>query len=88
MLIDDVCASRKNNFNPVVSRFAVVYNRLSRITNRGLLKGYRQTAKRKIARSRLPLQRHLGLETEGRYLDLRSVFDKINSRHFTDRLRG
>jgi hypothetical protein len=44
--------------------------------------------KRKIARSRLPLQRHLGLETEGRYFDLRSVFDKINARHFSNRLRG
>ena len=45
-------------------------------------------AKRKIARSRLPLQRQLGLETEGRYFDLRSVFGKINARHFGNRLRG
>ena len=44
--------------------------------------------KRKIARSRLPLQRQFGLETEGRYFDLRSVFDKINARHFSNRLRG
>jgi len=45
-------------------------------------------AKRKIARSRLPLQRQLSLETEGRYFDLRSVFDKLNARHFSNRLRG
>ena len=45
-------------------------------------------AKRKLARSRLPLQRQFGLETDGRYFDLRSVFDKINARHFNDRLRG
>jgi hypothetical protein len=45
-------------------------------------------AKRKIARSRLPLQRQFGLENDGRYFDLRSVFDKINARHFSNRLRG
>src|SRR5439155_262040 len=44
--------------------------------------------KRKIARSRLPLQRQLGLETEGRYFDLRGLFDKLNARHFSNRLRG
>src|SRR5438270_12321560 len=45
-------------------------------------------AKRKIARSRLPLQRQLSLETGGRYFDLRSLFDKLNTRHFSNRLRG
>ena len=44
--------------------------------------------KRKIARSRLPLQRQLSLETGGRYFDLRSLFDKLNARHFGNRLRG
>src|SRR5437762_14012265 len=44
--------------------------------------------KRKIARSRLPLQRQLGLETEGRYFDLRGLFNKLNARHFGNRLRG
>ena len=44
--------------------------------------------KRKIARSRLPLQRHLGLETEGRYFDLRPIFDDLNERYFRGRLRG
>src|SRR5438094_780855 len=44
--------------------------------------------KRKIARSRLPLQRQLGLEIEGRYFDLRGLFNKLNARHFGNRLRG
>ena len=44
--------------------------------------------KRKIARSRLPLQQELGLETEGRYFDLRGLFSKLNARHFGNRLRG
>jgi len=44
--------------------------------------------KRKISRSRLPLQRQLGLETEGRYFDLRGLFNKLNARHFGNRLRG
>ena len=43
--------------------------------------------KRKIARPKLPLQRQLGLEPDGRYFDLRALFDKINSRHFGKRLR-
>ena len=44
--------------------------------------------KRKIARPRLPLQRQLELETGGRYFDLRPIFDKLNARHFGNRLRG
>ena len=44
--------------------------------------------KRKIARSRLPLQQQLGLDTEGRYFDLRGLFNKLNARHFGNRLRG
>src|SRR5207244_11700752 len=44
--------------------------------------------KRKIARSRLPLQQELGLDTEGRYFDLRGLFNKLNARHFGNRLRG
>src|SRR5205807_976957 len=44
--------------------------------------------KRKISRSRLPLQRQLGLETEGHYFDLRGLFNKLNARHFGNRLRG
>src|SRR5438876_9809215 len=44
--------------------------------------------KRKIARSRLPLQQQLGLDIEGRYFDLRGLFNKLNARHFGNRLRG
>src|SRR5438477_7268605 len=44
--------------------------------------------KRKIARSRLPLQQELGLDTEGSYFDLRGLFNKLNARHFGNRLRG
>lgn len=44
--------------------------------------------KRKIARPRLPLQRQLELDTEGRYFDLRALFEKLNTRHFGNRLRG
>jgi hypothetical protein len=44
--------------------------------------------KRKIARPKLPLQRQLQLETGGRYFDLRSMFNKLNARHFRSRLRG
>ena len=44
--------------------------------------------KRKIARPRLPLQRQLELENEGRYFDLRAMFEKLNSCQFSNRLRG
>src|SRR5438552_17661968 len=55
---------------------------------KGLKGNSARRTKRKIARSRLPLQRHLGLETEGRYFDLRGLFNKLNARHFGNRLRG
>lgn len=45
-------------------------------------------SKRKAARPRLPLQRQFDLENEGRYFDLRRIFDKLNARHFANRLRG
>jgi len=44
--------------------------------------------KRKIARPKLPLQRQLEFETDGRYFDLRAMFEKLNSRYFGNRLRG
>jgi hypothetical protein len=55
---------------------------------RGLKGNSAKRTKRKIARSRLPLQRQFGLETEGRYFDLRGLFNKLNARHFGNRLRG
>lgn len=44
--------------------------------------------KRKIARPMLPMQRQLNLRHEGRYFDLRKMFDRLNERHFGSRLRG
>ncbi|MDQ2867524.1 MAG: hypothetical protein M3R59_03790 [Verrucomicrobiota bacterium] len=45
-------------------------------------------SKRKAARPRLPLQRQFDLENEGRFFDLRRIFDKLNARHFGNRLRN
>ncbi len=44
--------------------------------------------KRKLAHSRLPMQRQLNLEHEGRCFDLREIFDRLNARFFRRRLRG
>ena len=44
--------------------------------------------KRKLARPTLPMQRQLNLRHEGRYFDLREIFDRVNDRHFRGRLRG
>src|SRR5881227_2654417 len=55
---------------------------------KGLKGNSARRTKRKIARSRSPLQRQLGLEIEGRYFDLHGVFNKLNARHFGNRLRG
>jgi SprT-like family protein len=44
--------------------------------------------KRKIARSVLPMQSQLNLRHEGKYFDLRKIFNQLNERHFGGRLRG
>jgi hypothetical protein len=44
--------------------------------------------KRKIAHSKLPMQRQLPLQDEDRYFDLRAIFDRLNEKHFRGRLRG
>jgi len=44
--------------------------------------------KRKIAHPTLPMQRQLNLRHEGKYFDLRKIFDRLNERHFRGRLRG
>ncbi|MGI8820907.1 MAG: hypothetical protein ACR2ID_08600 [Chthoniobacterales bacterium] len=44
--------------------------------------------KRKLAQTRLPMQRQLSLEEGGRYFDLREIFDRLNARYFRHRLRG
>lgn len=48
----------------------------------------RKTPKRKLARPKLPMQRQLNLRHEGRYFDLRELFDRINARYFRNRLRN
>jgi predicted metal-dependent hydrolase len=44
--------------------------------------------KRKLAHPKLPMQRQLNLRHEGRYFDLRPIFDQLNERYFGGRLRG
>ncbi len=44
--------------------------------------------KRKLAHPKLPMQRQLNLQHEGRHFDLRLIFDQLNDRHFRGRLRG
>lgn len=44
--------------------------------------------KRKLAHPKLPIQRHLNLQHEGRYFDLKAIFDGLNAQHFRGRLRG
>ena len=45
-------------------------------------------AKRKLAHPKLPIQRHLNLQHEGKYFDLRAIFARLNARYFRSRLRG
>ncbi|MEY2577973.1 MAG: hypothetical protein QOI49_797, partial [Verrucomicrobiota bacterium] len=44
--------------------------------------------KRKIAHPKLPMQRQLNLQHEGKCFDLRAMFDRLNERFFRGRLRG
>src|SRR6267142_4530196 len=44
--------------------------------------------KRKIAHSKLPLQRQFVLPHEGKHFDLQQIFDQLNHRYFSGRLRG
>lgn len=48
----------------------------------------KKKTKRKLAHSRLPMQGQLNLRHEGKYFDLRSIFDRLNQRYFRGRLRG
>src|ERR1041385_1437841 len=50
----------------------------------------RKTArsKRKIAHPRFPMQRQLNLRHEGKYFDLRALFDQLNKRYFRSRLHN
>lgn len=44
--------------------------------------------KRKLVRSKLPMQRQLNLPHEGKHFDLQRIFDQLNERYFRGRLRG
>src|ERR1700730_2972320 len=48
----------------------------------------RKKTKRKLAHLRLPKQGQLNLRHEGRYFDLRSIFDRLNQRYFRGPLGG
>jgi len=48
----------------------------------------RKKTKRKLAHARLPMQRHLNLRHEGKYFDLRTIFDRLNRKYFRGRLRN
>ena len=43
--------------------------------------------KRKLAHLKLPMQGQLNLQHEGKYFDLRKIFDRLNERYFRSRLR-
>ena len=44
--------------------------------------------KRKVAYSKLPMQRQLNLRHEGKYFNLQRIFDRLNERYFRGRLHG
>jgi hypothetical protein len=44
--------------------------------------------KRHLATVRAPFQRQFEFASEGRFFDLREIFDKMNARYFRNRLRG
>lgn len=49
-----------------------------------------RTPKRKMASLKLPMQRQFEFlePSQGRYFNLRAIFDKLNARYFRNRLRG
>jgi hypothetical protein len=44
--------------------------------------------KRKVSTAKLPMQRQFAFNEQGRFFNLRAVFDKLNARYFGRRLRG
>jgi hypothetical protein len=44
--------------------------------------------KRKVSTPKLPMQRQFAFPEQGRFFNLRRVFDKMNTRYFGNRLRG
>ncbi len=47
----------------------------------------RKMPKRKVASARLPMQRQFDFPEQGRFFNLREVFDKLNAAYFRNRLR-
>ena len=48
----------------------------------------KKQSKRKVSYAKFPIQQQLPLEHEGRFFDLRKIFDKLNARYFNNALRG
>jgi hypothetical protein len=44
--------------------------------------------KRKVSHPKLPFQKQLAFGHEGRFFDLKAIFDKLNARYFRNALRG
>ena len=47
-----------------------------------------RTRKRHLATIRTPIQRQFEFTSDGRWFDLRAIFDKLNARYFRNRLRN
>ena len=45
------------------------------------------TKKRKVSSPRLPMQRQFAFPEQGRFFNLRAIFDKLNAKYFRNRLR-
>ena len=51
-------------------------------------KSGKRVRKRHLATVRTPVQRQFEFASEGRFFDLRAIFDKVNARYFRNRLRN
>ena len=45
------------------------------------------TKKRKVSSPRLPMQRQFAFPEQGKFFNLRAIFDKLNAKYFRSRLR-
>jgi hypothetical protein len=53
-----------------------------------MAKKTKRKTKRKLGIPKLPMQRQLNLQHEGRHFDLRPIFERLNEKYFRGRLRG
>lgn len=74
--VSPAMSRQKNHRKPPVSR-----RKPPTRTSRGV------SRKRHLAALRAPVQRQFEFNTEGRYFDLRTIFEKINARYFRNRLK-